>query len=208
MSKKPTVPATDVPATPASIRDSGYRYALGSESLETLVRYVLDKAPGFADECPKPIKEELYAGFQLRKHEIEGDKHYRLVDGGTLIKCADGETGPVVLTVNYAMSFTPSEFGKLRESDPSKHALIKDLRDGFSTYASNKLGDMRRKAKQIKAAGQPRQRAVNKTFCEAMTAAFEAYEKRVKTAHARGETDADPAKYLAARDAFWKTYNA
>lgn len=205
MSKKVAAPAVDSP--PASIRDSGYRYALGSESLETLVRYVLDKAPGFADECPKPIKEELYAGFQLRKHEIEGDRHYRLADGGTLIRCADGETGPVVLTVNYAMSFTPSEFGKLRESDPSKHALIKDLRDGFSTYASNKLGDMRRKAKQIRAAGQPRQRAVNKTFTEAMKAAFEVYDKRVKTAYARGETDSDPVRYRLAVDAFWIEYN-
>lgn len=207
MSKKPTVPATDVPATPVSIRDSGYRFALGSESLETLVRYVIEKAPGFADEVPKAIKEELYSGFQLRKHEIEGDKHYRIAEGGTLIPCPEGETGPVVLNVNYAMSFTPSEFGKLRESDPSKHALIKVLRDDFSTYASNKIGEMKRKAKQIKANGQTRQRAVNKDFTAAMTAAFEVYEKRVKTAHARGETDADPVRYLMARDAFWKTYN-
>ena len=96
----------------------------------------------------------------------------------------------------------------MRESDPAKHAVLKPLRDAFSTYASNSMSDLLTRIKRIVNEGKTRQRAANKTFTEAMMEAFDAYEKRVRTAHDRKEKDADPVKFRVARDAFWKAYNA
>ena len=144
------------------------------------------------DDVPKEIKTALYAGFQLRKHELTGEKFYKLGEGGTYIpldkKPGDDVQGIVCMTINTAMSYSPQEFGKMRESDPAKHAIIRPLRDAFSDYAGNCLRDLKAAVRRKMAAGQPRQ--------------------RVKTAKDRGDVEADPVKFKLAVDAFWKAYNA
>lgn len=70
------------------------------------------------------------------------------------------------------------------------------------------MSDLIGRIRRIVNDGKTRQRAANKTFTEAMMEAFSVYEKRVRTAHDRSETDADPVKFREARDAFWKAYNA
>lgn len=204
MSKK--FPAANT-ATPVSIKDAGYRFAMAGESLESLVRFVMDKHPTFTTEVPSELRAELYLGFQLRKHEHVGDKFYKVTEAGHYLPVPEGTEGATVLHVNYAMSFTSNEFGKLREAEPAKHALIKELRDAVSTYSSNKLADMVRMAKRLAANGTVRKRAVNKDIVQAMKDAFEGMDKRVRTAQTRGEADADPVKFRTARDAFWKAYN-
>lgn len=207
MSKKPVVSAV-VSTDPVSMRDASYRFALSGESRESIVRYVLGVAPSFADEITKETRAELYAGFQLRKHELVGEKLYKVVDGGNLIPVEDPTLpGLVQFTINSAMSYTSSEFGKLRETDPAKHAVIKSLRDSFGTYASNALKDMQRLAKRLTQGDAPRARAVNKDFREAVKAQFETLDKRVKTALARGDADADPVKFRMAVAAFWEAYD-
>lgn len=205
MSKKPVVSA--VSADPVSIRDASYRFALSGESRESIVRYVLNVAPAFADEVTKETRAELYAGFQLRKHELTGEKLYKVADGHLIPVDDPTLPGLVQFTINSAMSYTSSEFGKLRETDPAKHAVIKSLRDSFGTYASNALKDMQRLAKRMTQGNAPRARAVNKDFVDAVKAQFETLDKRVKTALARGDADADPVKFRLAVQAFWEAYN-
>ena len=197
MSKKATLPV--------SLRDSAYRFALQNESLETIVRFVLESNPTFADEVSKETRSELFAGFQLRKHELTGDKGYRIGDGGTYIPV--DENPDIVLNINYAMAYTPVEFGKMRESDPAKHAVIRVLRDSFSTYASNKLRDMQRIAKRLTQGDAPRTRAVNKDFRTAVKSGFESLEKRVRNAEQRGDPDANAVRFRTAVAAFWKSYD-
>ena len=193
-----------------SLKDAAYRWATVGESADSVARYVIDVCPGFLDEVPTEIKSELFAGFQLRKHELEGEKFYKLADGGHFIpveKPAKDATGIVCMTVNAAMSYSAQEFGKLKDKDPAMHGIVKPMRDKFSTYASNSLRDLKAKIKRILTADKPRERAANKGFIESLQAVFDSYEKRCKTAKDRGDNDADLAKYKAAVSAFWRCYN-
>jgi hypothetical protein len=200
-----------LPPTPTSMQDAGYRFAQSGETMEMIARYVLGQCPSVLEDVPKEVKLALYAGFQLRKHELTGDKYYK-VDGTTYIpltgKPAGDDKGIAAFNVNVAMSYSPQEFGKMRESDPTKHAVIKPLRDAFSTYASNSMADLLSKIRRIVNEGKTRQRAANKDFTEAMNKAFDDFDKRVRTAKDRGDVGADPVKFRVARDAFWKAYSA
>jgi hypothetical protein len=194
---------------PTSMKDAGYQFARGTESLESITRYVMEKAPGLANEIPESIKVDLVAGFQLRKHELVGPAHYRIGEGGVYIPVTDpkGIDGLVAFTIANAVSLTPHEFGQMRQSDPYRHSIIKELRDSCGTYVSNKLGAMQKLAAQLQAGKKERTRAVNKTFIDATRDQFEALEKRVRTAQGKGDPGADPVKFKLAVNAFWKTYS-
>jgi hypothetical protein len=207
-SKKQPVVSTE----PASIQDAAYRFALTGETSRNLAQYVLGVCPDFLDNVPSEIHSQLYTGFQIRKHEITEPVHYKMGEGGVFIplseKPAADAQGIVVMSINAAMSYSQQEFGKLKEKDPALHSIIKPMRDGFSSYASNNLKALKAAIRAVLNAGKPRERSANKGFREAMTDAFATLDKRVKTARDRGDTEADPLKYRLAVDNFWKTYNA
>ena len=62
-----------LPPTPTSMQDAGYRFAQSGETMEMIARYVLGQCPSVLEDVPKEVKLALYAGFQLRKHELTGD---------------------------------------------------------------------------------------------------------------------------------------
>lgn len=203
----PTAGAVQV----ASLKDAGYRFAMTGESRETIVRYVLERDPAFKDEISKETRAELSVGLVLRKHELMGEKFYRIGDGGTWMPLNEdqkGVQGAFAMTVNIAMSYTPSEFGKLRESDPQRHAVLRGLRDATSTYVSQTIGDMQRLAKRLAQGDKPRARSVNKDFVDAAKESLATLAKRVKTAAGKGDSGADPERFKRAEAAFWTAYNA
>lgn len=200
-----------IDATPRSLKDAAYGFAKAGESSIAKARYIFDQCPGFLDDIPTEVKTELVAGFQLRKHELDGDKYYKLTEGGNYIPLEGKptvETGVVCMSINAAMSYSAQEFGKMRERDPALHGIVKPFRDRFSTYVSNSMSDLKTAIRRIANEGKARERAANKSFREAVNAMFDTLDKRVKTSKDRGDTEADPVKYRVARDAFWKTYDA
>lgn len=207
-SKKQPVVSTE----PASVQDAAYRFALTGETSRNLAQYVLAQCPDFLDSVPPEMRSQLYAGFQLRKHELTEPVHYKMGEGGVFIPLSD-KPGPdaqgiVVMSINAAMSYSQQAFNQLKNSDPALHSIIQPMRKAFSSYASNNLKAMTATIRAIINADQPRERAPNKGFREAMTAVFDTYDKRVKTSKDRGDTEADPLKYRLAVDGFWKIYNA
>lgn len=213
MSKQKQNPTSDsVFVQPASLQDAGYKLARTGEATSNIAGYVLAQCPTFLDDVPAEIKTGLYAGFQLRKHELTTEKFYKLGDNGSYIplaaKPADNAPGIVCMSINVAMSYSAQEFGKMRETDPAKHAIVKPMRDAFSDYAGNCMRDLKAAVRRLVQKDQPRQRGANKAFREAMTLVFNTYEKRVKTAKDRGDNEADVVKFKMAVNAFWKTYDA
>jgi hypothetical protein len=196
---------------PKSLQDAGYRFAQQAGGLVETARYVYGQCPDFVNNVPDEVKTALYAGFQLRKHELTGDKYYKLAEGGTYIpldkKPADDVQGIVCMTINVAMSYSQQEFGKMKSTDPAKHAIVKPLRDAFSDFAGNNMRDLKARIKSIVNAGKPRERAPNDDFNVALKKAFDGFDKRAKTAKDRGDASADPVKFRLAVDAFWNTYN-
>lgn len=200
MKAKPTLAPV-----PRSLKDAGYQTAQLGEGRQAIARFVLDKVPGFLDDCPAEVKTELVAGFQLRAHELWGAQTFMTGEGGTLIPAADGN---ISIDVNVAMAYTGQAFGKLKDENPSLHSIVKQWRDRFSKYTSNCMSDLRVACKRLVNEANPRERSANKSFTEAITDGFSALDKRVKVAQGRGDATADPVKFRIARDAFWKAYNA
>lgn len=192
---------------PLSLQDAAYKFATTGETTRSLAQYVLEVCPDFLNDVPKEVRQQIYAGFQLKKHELTGDKFYKLGEGGTYIPLPTKEGATVVLNINSAMSYSPQEFGKIRDVDPAKHGAIKTLRDSFSDYASNNMKALVTAIRNLVNEGKPRERSANKGFREALNAVFDAYDRRVRTAKDRGDVDADPVRYRVARDIFWKTYD-
>ena len=206
MKAKPTPLSLSQSIAPRSLKDAGYQTAQLGEGRKAIAQFVLDKAPTFLDDCPAEVKAELFAGFQLRAHELWGAQAFRLGEGGTLIPVAASE-GNLSIDVNVAMAYTGQAFGKLKEENPALHSVIKQWREKFSKYASNCMADLRSACKRLMNESSPRERSANKAFTEAVTDAFASLDKRVKVAQGRGDASADPVKYRMAVDAFWKVFN-
>jgi hypothetical protein len=114
----------------------------------------------------------------------------------------------VEIGVAYAFAFSSQEFGKLKNTNPALHGIVKGIREDVADYCSNRLGDLKRACKKILA-----KRNGNTTtrttldFVESMTKTFEAQEKSVKVKQTKGDTTANSAKFALAVKAFWTTYN-
>ena len=193
---------------PTSLQDAAYRFALTGETTRGLAAYVMATCPDFLDAVPKEIKDQLYAGFQLRKHEITPAKHYKLADGRVFVEVPAGTEGATVISINVAMGYSSQEYGTLRSKDPALHAILQPMRDAFSTYASNNMRALTGSIRALSNDGKPRERAPNKGFRDAVNQALDALDKRVRTSKDRGDSEADPVRFRLARDAFWKTYDA
>ena len=202
-----------------SIKDAAYRFARTSETSTDIARFIMERDPSFPNDVSAELKADLNAGFMLRANELWGQDVYRVGDQGLLIKVANtndadyadkvkGLKGLRQYNVTIAYTVSQQEFGQLKNKDPQEHAVIKQWRDKFSKYAFNNLAALKLAARQLLTDGKTRERGATKNFIDALDDAFESYEKRVKTAESRGDDTAKPAKYRAARDAFWKAYNA
>ena len=198
--------AVQAVVSPRSLKDAGYQTAQLGEGRKAIAQFVLEKCPTFLDDCPKEVKEELFAGFQLRAYEIWGTKTYRTGETGALLEDANGN---INIDVNVAMAYTAQSYGKLKDENPDLYSLIRQTREKFSKYASNCMADLKTACKRILNENNPRERAANKTFAEALKTMFDNMDKRVKVAQAKTMKDdtADPVKYRMAVDAFWKAYN-
>ena len=200
---------------PTSIKDAAYRFARVGETATDLAKFIMEHAPDFPAETSAELKADLFAGFMTRAHELWGQDYYTRGESGTMVKAGnslDGKAeypkGSTTLSLFYCYSFSQQEFGQLKNKDPQLHGLVKIMRDKFSKYASNNLSALRRSAINLLSDGKSRERGATKVFVQSLTDTFSDYDKRVKTAENRGDDTANPAKFIVAKDAFWKAYNA
>lgn len=217
-SKQTTKPLNSVEDI-KSIKDAAYRFVRSNETSTDIARYIVNREPSFPSEVSPELKADLNAGFMLRANELWGQDVYRVGDTGILIKVANSNDhdyeekikehkGLKQFNVVVAYSVSQQEFGQLKNKDPQEHAVIKAWRDKFSKYAHNNLAALKLAARTILNDGKTRERTPTAHFDDAVTKMFDALEKRVKVAEARGDETASPVKFKVAVDAFWKAYNA
>lgn len=126
-----------------SLRDLGYNAAATGDTLKTIADELRRRYPqGLTDEATDEIKAGMYG----RKHELVGETRY-LVEGGVYTKIGAKdkvEEGAVTftLTVDYAVSLTRYEFGKLKTENPNLYKLVAELRNDANKYASNRMGEL------------------------------------------------------------------
>jgi len=192
-----------------SLKDLGYQQAKTGDTLETQAQYAIDKIAGFPADVPAEARAELYEGYRLRCADNKPPVTYAVIDGHYVLATEEHiknkKVEKIEVGVAYAFSYTSQEFGKLANTNPALHGLLKQWRDDVADYCSNRLGDLKSKAKKILNKGQASSRTTL-DFSQSMTNVFTTQEKSVKVKQAKGDTTADPAKFKIAVTAFWKAY--
>jgi hypothetical protein len=197
----------------SSIKDGAYQQATATQKIRDFAGYCIDNVAGFPDSLPDETKEQLYQGYQLRYSQNNDAVTYAVINSH-YIKAneehyANEKIEKIELSVAYVMSFSPQEFGKIKNDNPELHTLIKELRDKVGIYCSNRKNDLVRTAKNIisEKEGKTKTRTANKDFDESITALFESFDTKLKTAKSRGDITADENRYKKAKLAFlaiWK----
>lgn len=189
-----------------SLKDGAYQQATATQRIRDFANFCLENIAGFPDSLPDESKDQLYQGYQLKYAENNPAKQYSVINSHYVLR--DPEHGDNVekieLSVAYVMSYTPQEFGKIKNDNPELHTLIKSLRDAVGSYCSNRKNDLMRVAKNIIAEreGKSKTRTANKDFDESITAIFETLDTKLKSAKSRGDITADEQRYKKAKIAF------
>ena len=194
----------------SSLKDLGYQQAKTGDSLETQAQFALDNITGFPEDVPSEARDALYDGYRMRYSERNPATMYAVVNDHYVLatpeQVQNKKVEKVEMGVAYAFSYSSQEFGKLKNTNPALHGIIKTIRDDVADYCSNRLGDLKRASKKLIAKKDGTSR-ITLDFAQSMLKAFEAQEKSVKVKQAKGDTTANSAKFALAVKSFWMTYN-
>jgi hypothetical protein len=194
----------------SSLKDLGYQQAKTGDTLAGQAQHAIDNIVGFPADIPSEAKDALYEGYRMRYSETHPATVYAVVNDHYVLaspeQVSNKKVEKIEVGVAFAFSYSSQEFGKLANTNPALHGLIKVVRTDTATYCSNRLGDLKRAASKLIAKDNKTQRATL-DFAESMTKAFESQEKSVKVKQGRGDTTANEAKFKLAVKAFWTTYN-
>ena len=194
-----------------SLRDMGYQQAKTGDSLSEQAQYAMENIAGFPAEKPSSeARAALYEGYHLRYAENHAAVVYAVINDhyvkASPEQVKNGAVEKIEIGIAYAYSYSSQEFGKLANTNPAMHGLVKQIRSDVSDYCSNRLGDLARAARALMV--KTTSARVTLDFSQSMTKAFDAQEKSVKVKQGRGDTTANTAKFAVAVKAFWTTYNA
>jgi len=199
-----------------SLKDSAFQQAGAHQTLESVARYALSQIKDFPKEIPTESKDSLYEGYRMKFNTLQPAVMYAVINDHYVIASpehiSNDKVEKIEIGVPYAYSYSAQEFGKLANTNPALHALIKEIREKTSTYCSNRLGDLKRAANKILNEGRERNRGVNKDFSEFVEAWFkDTAPDRLKSAKNRGDSSADEKRFNEAKVAFmvkWKHADA
>ena len=208
-------PAAAFTRTPSftSLKDSAFQQAGAAQTLESVARYAIEKIEGFPKEVPSEAKDELYEGYRMKFDALNPKKTYAVINDHYVLATQEHmdakNVEKIEVGVAYAFSYSSQEFGKLANTRPALHALIKEVREKCSTYCSNRMGDLKRAANKILNEGKERNRSANKDFAEFVDAWMkDSAPTRLKSAKARGDATADEKRFNEAKVAFMVKWNA
>jgi len=193
-----------------SLEDLGYAQAKTSDSLMEQAQFAIEHIVGFPADISPEAKISLYTGYQKRWNENHPAEVYAVINGhyvkATPEHQANKSVEKISVGLDFAYSMTSQDFGKLKNVEPEKHALVARVRGQVQDYCSNRLGDLKRAAgKLLNAKGSKTRETLD--FTVSMQKVFDAMAKSVKVKNGKGDTTAEPAKFAVAVKAFWTSYN-
>jgi hypothetical protein len=162
----PVTPAAAAGYRPENLRDAAYMGAHSSETLGSCARFLLDVQPnvleaGIEDENLK----QLRSGWEVRYSELHSGQRYMVKEGKYIpiddkAEVSQG-TETAFFTIGTATAYTQQAFGKLKGEEPEKHAIVKQWREAFQKYCSNRANEMLSILRRAQAAKEPRTRKTN-----------------------------------------------
>lgn len=196
-----------------SLVECGKGAAENLDNAERYARYCMDNIVGFPDTCPDEAQAQLNEGFIQRHKFNKKPVVYGVVDGN-LIPLSQLTKEPIEkieISVDYALSFTTHEIGRLHEThSPQLKKVVGEWRKEASTYCSTCMKSLVATAKRVMAGGK-RPRKVTDEFgvwLYAEKGMFQSGEARSRAAEKRGDPSANHAKFMLAVEAFSKVWKA
>lgn len=181
----------------ASFKDAGYQSARSSETMATIARWILEKNPSFLDSPSDEEKAELREGWALRWQELNPTTKYNA-------DWIPADNGSIEVSLAYCLSYSQQAFGQMKNDNPVQHGVIKQIRDAFNKYCSNRMGDLKTAVRRVVNEGKTTTRQQAKLFDEFLKDSFDTIKARCKTAQARGDATAPNEVALRqAIDAFY-----
>ena len=209
---KIVAPAAASGYRPMNLKDAAYQSAHSSETLAACAMFLQDAQPNVLEAgISEDNLKELKTGWELRYTELHPGDRYMVKEGKFIPIAKDAKvsegTETLFFTIGTATAYTQQAFGKLKSEEPEKHAIVKQWREGFQKYCSNRANEMLSILRRAQAAKEPRTRKTN-DWAETATNAFKALKDQRKNKAAKGDTTAPPElKFVMAIAAFYAVLN-
>lgn len=178
-----------------SLKDASYQSCINKEKDASVASYIIDVCPSFADNPSDEVIAEIKAGQMLRFSEIREPKYYT----ADYVPCSADTKGARKFDIHVAMSYSQQQFGRLKNEDPKLHAIIKSIRDDFSTYSSNRLTELKTSVKKLinERLGIKKERSATKDFADWLSDLADTVKDRAKKAKARGDATVSDVQVTA-----------
>ena len=210
-----------ITTTPVSVSDGAYQQAKLHGTTRSLVSTMMSLIPGLGysdDAITDEIKAELRKGYALKWSEDNPTRYFMAVEKSWVEKpeaeVMSAKAEKFSLDVHTAFAYTQQAFGALKNEDSQKHSLVKDVRDRFNKYVSNRVNDLKRDAKALynERNGIKRERAPVAQFYDWLftgdKSAIATMRQRCINAKSKGDETADVARLDKAIAAFKAKMNA
>jgi hypothetical protein len=182
---------------PTSFKDAGYKFARSNETVNEIAKWVVEQSPAFLDGASDEEKAALKEGWALRWQELNPAKRFNA-------EWVPDDKGGIELSLAYCLSYSQQAFGQLKNENPVQHGNIKQVRDAFNKYTSNRMSDLKTAIRRVLSESGSKEKAPTKDFTSYLGDMFTSCKARCKTAQARGDASApDEVKLRQAIDAFY-----
>lgn len=184
-----------------SLKDAGQRQGQSYSLLEKATRYVMARSPALGDNTldnkvnshipDKEMQAELKEGYMIHYGEFINKPRYFVITPDSQAYVEKASFAEMMeheklekrqLTVAGVMALTQAELNRIKEEEPTWSAMVQELKTDFNAYASNRFGDMIRKAKLFR---KPKKddstRSPNKVFSVWEAEHIEAILTKIKT---------------------------
>jgi hypothetical protein len=202
-----------------SLKDVGYQQGKTESNILTIARFAMSRIPTLGDldasredQMNKEQREELRSGYMVYFNESVKFPRYFKVADGNLVESQDdddysnfkGEKRK--LDVHGVFAITQAAMNDLKSNDKVWYQLVQELRTDFNAYASNRIGDLIRKAKEIRRAqlGVKKERVQAKVFGVWLDETLDDILTRVRNADARGNDSTADVELIKRKIAAFK----
>lgn len=147
-----------------SLADVGYQQGKTESRIIDIAKFAMSRIPTLGDleasrdeQMNKEQRDELKQGYMTYFNEaIKFPRYFRVTDDKVLVEMVDGKafdecTGEKrKLDVHIAFAITQQAMNDLKSNDVVWYQMVQEMRTDFNAYVSNRIGDLIRKAKELK----------------------------------------------------------
>lgn len=147
-----------------SLADVGYQQGKTESRIIDIAKFAMSRIPTLGDleasrdeQMNKEQRDELKQGYMTYFNEaIKFPRYFRVTDDKVLVEMVDNKafeecTGEKrKLDVHIAFAITQQAMNDLKSNDVVWYQMVQEMRTDFNAYVSNRIGDLIRKAKELK----------------------------------------------------------